>query len=292
MSNNICIARIWNKGNGARCSCKTKIGDFCGRHGRLNPHKTKCPDPNCKGYNTHHTYVWEHLGRYDEEIPTFFNKKARLMNESNESNKSNKSNESNESNKSYESNESNESNKCNKCNKSNKRLPPKIDEMVIDKIGERVKNLDIGVENVLEVLRQPPYKLLKNKRSEYWECRGSRENIGDIFPNYKENLSYISKQNIDEMDNVLTNLETMKQMDVDKKVGHIFDYFRDYINYILPSKIENIIRIQDTYKKAYLYDKLLKKCYQITDLELENPIGILENIQDTKIITIKCYNCF
>jgi hypothetical protein len=77
MTQSICIARIWNNGEGGRCPFKTKLGDFCGHHSKKTNKEVKCLDPNCKGYNTVHTYTWEHLGRFDEEIPNMFNKSVK-----------------------------------------------------------------------------------------------------------------------------------------------------------------------------------------------------------------------
>jgi hypothetical protein len=74
----ICIGRIWNKGQGARCSrkCKKPFGEFCGVHGKLVKNTKPCPDKNCFSYQKSHLFAWEHLGRYDERTPDFFSNKS------------------------------------------------------------------------------------------------------------------------------------------------------------------------------------------------------------------------
>jgi hypothetical protein len=67
-----CIARKWNDGLGAQCTNPTKIGEFCGLHGRTLSKKKPCATPECSHYDQVHTYNWEHLGRWDQPPPLFF----------------------------------------------------------------------------------------------------------------------------------------------------------------------------------------------------------------------------
>ena len=72
-----CIARKWKGENGessigSRCNRPTKIGEFCGIHGKKIKNPKICKESKCKGFNKTHEFAWEHLGRCDEVIPDFF----------------------------------------------------------------------------------------------------------------------------------------------------------------------------------------------------------------------------
>jgi hypothetical protein len=68
-----CIARIWKNKNGeaigSPCGKKTKLGEFCGIHGKAYPQPKVCGG-NCKKT---HIYKWEHLGRWDHKPPHWWN---------------------------------------------------------------------------------------------------------------------------------------------------------------------------------------------------------------------------
>lgn len=69
-----CVARVWNNGYGGRCSASATEGsEFCLKHCQLK-FPTLCQ--GCVNYykeNRYHDYVWQHLGRYDDDtLPSFF----------------------------------------------------------------------------------------------------------------------------------------------------------------------------------------------------------------------------
>ena len=75
----ICMARIWNKGNGRQCSRKCINNTyFCKQH-TTTKSTNICKDERCPWYGKRHTEGWQHLGRIDEKPPSFFNKKAMLQ---------------------------------------------------------------------------------------------------------------------------------------------------------------------------------------------------------------------
>lgn len=71
-----CQARVWNNGNGGRCSLPYTDGsEFCLKHCQIK-FPTLCQ--GCVNYfkdNHYHDYVWQHLGRHDGPLPEFFKKK-------------------------------------------------------------------------------------------------------------------------------------------------------------------------------------------------------------------------
>ena len=79
-----CIARKWKGENGesaigSRCNRPTKIGEFCGIHGKKIKNPKRCKESKCKGFNKTHEFAWEHLGRCDEVIPDFFTKPEKYI---------------------------------------------------------------------------------------------------------------------------------------------------------------------------------------------------------------------
>ena len=66
-----CMARTWNGGEGGQCGRRrSSSSDFCKTHGRS-------PDKPCKGCSKNgaevtHAEQWIHLGRVDEDKPSFF----------------------------------------------------------------------------------------------------------------------------------------------------------------------------------------------------------------------------
>ena len=78
---------------------------------------------------------------------------------------------------------------------------------------------------------EPPSSLFTNKQCwnmsmsniDKWFERANVENIEIYFPNWRENLYYISKKNNNEIKNAIINLNKMK-----KNIG--IHYFIDYLN--------------------------------------------------------------
>lgn len=66
-----CIASQYHNG-GSRCEAKAKMGDFCGRHGKI----IKCVWKHCPKKGQDHP-AWEHNGRWDLPPPVYPNDKAR-----------------------------------------------------------------------------------------------------------------------------------------------------------------------------------------------------------------------
>ena len=82
ISSNIrCNARIWDRplvevGNYTRQCSRTKLNnsDFCKSHGKeLDKDRQLClACYNFYGENINHKYKWEHLGRMDDPVPTWY----------------------------------------------------------------------------------------------------------------------------------------------------------------------------------------------------------------------------
>ena len=70
----LCMARVWKDENGGQtgkwCGLNAKLGDFCGKHGKEFT-KPKVCGGDC---NQTHTHQWQHLGRWDEEPPSWWDK--------------------------------------------------------------------------------------------------------------------------------------------------------------------------------------------------------------------------
>ena len=67
-----CIGRSWNDGMGKRCTKPSKIGEYCGFHGKEydEPGGKTCKTKACG--NDFHTHGWQHHGRWDNLPPVFY----------------------------------------------------------------------------------------------------------------------------------------------------------------------------------------------------------------------------